>query len=34
MSFTMAWYTSLGKKKQEHNPNAPPLNRQIQFPVM
>ena len=23
-----------GKKKQEHNPNAPPLNRQIPFPDM
>ena len=23
-----------GKKKQEHNPNAPPSNRQIPFPDM
>ena len=23
-----------GKKKQEHNPNAPPLNRQVPFPDM
>ena len=23
-----------GKKKQKHNPNTPPLNRQITFPEM